>query len=58
MKYTEMIVCFPILHSHIILIVRMAIIKKTRNNKWQKCGEKGSPSTVGGNITRCSLNEK
>ena len=58
MKYTEMIVCFPILYSHIILIVRMAIIKKTRNNKWQKCGEKGSPSTVGGNIKWCSLNEK
>ena len=53
-----MIVCFPILYSHIILIVRMAIIKKTRNNKWQKCGEKGSPSTVGGNIKWCSLNEK
>ena len=48
MKYTEMIVCFPILYSHIILIVRMAIIKKTRNNKNME--EREPLHIVGGNV--------
>ena len=40
--------------------VRMAIIKKTRDNKyWQGHGEKGTLGcTVGGNVNLCSHYEK
>lgn len=35
--------------------VRMAIIKKTKDNKcWPRCGEKGTLCTVGGNVNWCS----
>ena len=35
--------------------VRMAIIKKTTNNKYCRgCGEKGTLYTVGGNVKWCS----
>ena len=35
--------------------VRMAIIKKTRNNNcWQECGERKPLCTVGGNVNWCS----
>ena len=31
--------------------VRVAIIKKSMNNKcWRRCGEKGTPFTVDGNV--------
>jgi len=34
--------------------VRMAVIKKTRNDKcWQECGEKGTLCTVSGNAKWC-----
>ena len=34
-----------------LIPVRMAIIKKTRDNKnWQGCGEKGARCTVGGKV--------
>ena len=31
--------------------VKMAIIKKTKDNKWQECGEKGHLCTVVGNVS-------
>ena len=39
-----------------LTLVRMAIIKKSTNNKcWRGCGEKREPSyTVGGNVNWCS----
>ena len=41
--------------SNHLILVRNAIIKKTRNNKFsQGCGEKGSLCTVGGNVNWCS----
>ena len=60
MKYREMIICFliyTILNNKSVGLpphtIRMAIIKKTRNNKWRGCGEKGTLSTIGGNIKWC-----
>ena len=36
-------------------LVRMTIIKGSTNSKyWRRCGEKGIPYTVGGNVNRCS----
>ena len=35
--------------------VIMAIIKKSANDKcWGRCGEMGTPSTVGGNVNWCN----
>ena len=38
-----------------LTLVRMTIIKGSTNSKyWRRCGEKGTPYTVGGNVNWCS----
>ena len=43
------------------MLVRMAVVKKSRNNKcWRGCGQKGRETsyTVGGNVSWCSHYEE
>ena len=38
-----------------LTLVRMTIIKESTNSKyWRRCGKKGTPYTVGGNLSWCS----
>ena len=42
-----------------LMLVRMAIIKKSTDNKcWRDCGEQGTFYTVGGNVNWCCHYEK